>query len=1035
MPKSGCVSAVPIRIGDQCFNQDAMRFALVPSQGPKTGDKVVAEVETLVERYTESKSRVGRGDVMVKLAKLHGQGKILWPFGALFGHSVLGHVSPWEIGADLRSANPDLLVLLDELKSDPAGPYAHYAAPQKRAFTVATWKSLVALRLASTKPLGRLATYDHDDFEALAAIVRPGSVWAEWYAVGYRKAVQYAARHRSHMSGDPGFGASVARSVNPGLPGKRHVDPCKICPHLAWLDEWYERWLDETNVLVKKGARVGKRLIGEFLMTLPKEATSNISTVFGKENMHALMDFARTWSTPTQRIMALGKVNDFLDFLERQHSSGALKTEGQMLLGVVRHEIEHVQKSIQVPARASLSGDVQARPMPTSYHLRLKQIITADDFAWPKSIKNGVNGRPLHWVPWRDPATGRTTEVFCPVLPRLLLLQLDLPLRNVQARRLDSGEGDVERWDPGTGAWRPNEGTHGGRWKRMGAGNPRRGCIRRIPTQDGRDITGIWVNSNKTADRGVLFDDTAGYEIPWQHEDVLRNLAAMREWQERYNPVAGPLPHADLAPNLFGDEPSETVRALIPDRFYLFRYPPNPGPRGAEMPPSYFIYMQFFYDALEELERRLVEEDPERPVRIITQRDKAGAPRRAVFTLHGMRSSTLTSLHMAGVPIEMLSKLVAGHASILMTLAYIKFDPRHVSQVLTEAHMKAVGDAKADFPDLLGKATYEHAVRMTARLTDDGLAQIKGVYDEPSLWLRMDIGLCPNGGTQCRVGGEPIQRRRDKGADKSVYAPVPGGARNCVRCRFFVTGAPFLIPLWAHGSAVMARADGCARQAAERDDEVRGLKLQRKALRDRGESVPEQLRGRIIATEEAHNNDCERRDQALADFHATLTLIEKVRAISQTAEEYGEGGELPMLLSGDGIPEVVGRESTRFEVVDAVVQQSRVFPSLESPDLERERDEFLNTVLYRNGYVPITMAPLSLAERRSAADAMAAFLLIELGARETDLLASGGKTLADLGLQGRLEAACREAVGKPLDRMVSQPVLAALELSIAAAAE
>ena len=67
--------------------------------------------------------------------------------------------------------------------------------------------------------------------------------------------------------------------------------------------------------------------------------------------------------------------------------------------------------------------------------------------------------------------------------------------------------------------------------------------------------------------------------------------------------------------------------------------------------------------------------------------------------------------------------------------------------------------------------------------------------------------------------------------------------------------------------------------------------------------------------------------------------------------------------------------------------------------------------------------------------ALAARLLMELGARETDLLASGGKTLADLGLQERLEAACREAVGRPLDRMVSQPSLATPELFIMAAAE
>ncbi len=298
---------------------------------------------------------------------------------------------------------------------------------------------------------------------------------------------------------------------------------------------------------------------------------------------------------------------------------------------------------------------------------------------------------------------------------------------------------------------------------------------------------------------------------------------------------------------------------------------------------------------------------------------------------------------------------------------------------------------------------------------------MKGAYKESSVWLRLDIGLCPNGGTLCNIGGEAIQRRNDKGVDKSTYAPVPGGERNCVRCRFFVTGLPFLIPLWAHGSAIMAQADALARRADERSEEVRRLKHQRKTVRELGETVTQDLREQIIATEEAQIHDSERRNQAFADLHSTLALIEKVRAIAHQVGDTEEGQELPMLLPDDELPEIVGREATRFEVIDAVVQQSRCFPSLISPDLERERDEFLNQILYRNGYVPITMSPLASAERRRAADAMAAFLLLELGAAETDHLADGRKSLADLGLQDRLEAACRMAVGKPLNRIESRP--------------
>ncbi|AMB44058.1 VPA1269 family protein [Methylobacterium sp. AMS5] len=1010
------------KLAEHWINTDPRRFAILPTGDRKAFERAVADVEDLVDRFNKATSSDDKADFIGRLLDLHRRGAVLWPMGAFFNHSVLGAVDTRRVEKDLRSSGSDLLVILDALESDAEGPFVSYRPLQRRNFAFSAWKSLLSLRLATSKSLSTLATYDHDDFEALARAVRPGGNWEEWYTSANRKGLQYVARFVAVKLHDPNFAASIERSAVPGLPGPRRPDPFKACPHLGWLDELYEQFLDESKILIKKGPRAGKRLLGEFFMTLPKGNPSRVETAFNVNDMADLRVFAANWSTPTQRILAMGKINEFIDFIERQHRLGAIKTNGTLLLGLERHEVEHFNKSVQVPAGASRSADVSARPMPTRYHLRLKEIITADDFAWPKSLRNGVNGRPLHSIPWRDPETGRSTEVFCPVLPRLLLLMLDLPLRNVQVRRLDSGEGDAERWNSTTHSWEANTGRHGGFWKRMGVRNPRRGCIRRIATSEGGSITGIYVNSNKTQDRGVLFDDTAGYEIPWEHVEVLENLDALRDWQERYNPVAGPLPHSELAPHIFNDEPSKSVRALIPDRFFLFRYPQNPGERGAEMPVSYPTCLQFFYDALEELERRLNLEDPERPVTIITGRDHSGAPKKAVFTLHGMRSSTLTSLHMAGVPIEMLSKVVAGHASILMTLKYVKFDPMHVSQVLTEARLKAATKAKAEFPDLLGSATYAHAIRMTARLTDDGVKQMKGAYKEPSTWLRLDIGLCPNGGTLCNIGGDAIQRRNDKGVDKSTYAPVPGGERNCIRCRFFVTGLPFLIPLWAHGSAIMAQADACARQADERSEEVRRLKQHRKTVRELGETVTDDLREKITATEEAHIHDCERRNQALADFHSTLALIEKIRAIAQHAGDLEEGQNLPMLLPDDEIPEIVGRESTRFEVIDAVVQQSRCFPSLVSADIERERDEFLNQILYRNGYVPITMSPLPLSERRRAADAMAAFLLLELGAAETDHLAAGRKSLSDLGLQDKLEAACRTAVGKPLNRIEARPL-------------
>jgi hypothetical protein len=649
--------------------------------------------------------------------------------------------------------------------------------------------------------------------------------------------------------------------------------------------------------------------------------------------------------------------------------------------------------------------------MPTRFHFMLAEIISENDFAWTKSITDRNTGLPLHWIPWTDPETGKTDSIFCEVLPRMLLLQLELPLRNIQVRRLDSGEGDEREYDPKTKRWQNATGLHAGYWKRIGAKNPRRGVIREIRTKTG-EIAGFWINSNKTRDGQNLFDERSGYEIPWQHDSVIENLTAMRKWQEKYNPVKSPLPHAKLPRNVFHEEPSRAIRAVLPDRFYLFRFPQNNWDRGHEAPVSYRIFLQFFLDALDQLEKRLRQDDPASDITIITDRDTSGRPRKAIFTMHGMRSSTLTSLHMAGVPIGVLSKLVAGHATILMTLRYTKFDPAHVNEILIDARSKISTEARGQFENFLKSATMEHAMRMTARLSDDGIQQAKNSYGEPSGWTRLDIGICPNGATLCHIGGEAIHRKVEKtGRNKSPHKPVSGGVRNCVRCRFFVTGVPFLIPLWAQALANIAKIDQISRRISELSDEIQAAKLERLSL---GDAVPETLRQRIRILEETFYSETDARDQALADVHATIVYVEKVRAIA--AEDANDETKLPMLLGEEGAA-VSFRESTRFELIDAVVQASRWFPSISSPELEAERDEFLNHVLWRNGYVPITLSALKPDERRKSADALAQLLLVELGASETQNVIEGRKTLAELGLQERLEDAARAAIGRPIERL------------------
>ncbi|MDV3251129.1 hypothetical protein DevBK_07300 [Devosia sp. BK] len=941
------------------------------------------------------------------LRELYGLEGVLWPLGFLWGQSPFGEIDMFSFQHLVGALDPNLAAMRDEFEALPTIQRLDMDLVRKN-YSFNYWKVFVALQKSFD---GINTLNDVTDLHAgyLGDALKPNGVWQPFIPNWQSRLIRSFMTAIGEMRNDHNFGRSLGRIAYSGR-GARKMSPVSEHEHLSWIERDYEIWLDELHLAQKKQHRRGLKLMLAALETLPPNQTDTPHKVFSNKTMRAILEFAASWSTPATRMGAVGKVFDFGTWLSDRSRDDRGRPQFSMSL-----TWSDITRFRQQQPQVQRTTQLAARPMPTRLHLRLKEIISEDDFAWPKSLV-GADGQARLWFTWADSITGEGAPVFSEVVPRLLMLLLDLPLRTVQARRLDSGEGDAERWNVEKQVWEPNVGPHARYWLRNKARNPRRGVLRQIKGMgiNGSDITGFYINSNKTQDREQLFDETSGYEIPWQHDEVIANLDAMRRWQTRYNVVEGPLPQAEVPKHVFKDEASAVVRQSQPDRFYLFRDPLNYGKRGREAPPSYPALLQFFHDALSELERRLNEEDPTANITIITRRDESGLPKQAIYSMHGMRSSTITALYDSGVPIGILSRLVAGHSTILMTLRYVKYEPSHVNEILNAARQKALVNSEADFRETLSSSTFAQAARMTARLSDDGIHQATGQYAESSSWSGMDIGVCPNGQTLCNIGGETVRKRQPRGeADKSVYGPVPGGARNCVRCRFFVTGLPFLIPLVGHSNAIAAKAQTVAARTESRKAEISELKKRRYTLTTEGEPVPDDLRRRIAVLEAEWEGDDAKSDQHAADFHAALTLIEKIRGL---AGESDEDAKLPMLLHQDGVPEVTGRPSTRFELSDSIVQMSRFYPSLESEDLERERDGFIDRVLYREGFVPFSMSPLSNVEKRKAADALAEMLLSKLGAMETENLIQGRKTLADLGIEHSFDDAIRRSIGRPLDR-------------------
>lgn len=135
----------------------------------------------------------------------------------------------------------------------------------------------------------------------------------------------------------------------------------------------------------------------------------------------------------------------------------------------------------------------------------------------------------------------------------------------------------------------------------------------------------------------------------------------------------------------------------------------------------------FWKKLLDELERRVAERGEVlpngQPIRFIEKRSDSGVPTVAAFDLHSLRVSILTALAVeGGVPIEILSKCVAGHATTLMTIYYIKQGPAYISQQLAEAQAKILEREQDNYLRFLQDADLKDAGAVIAFNDQVGLS-------------------------------------------------------------------------------------------------------------------------------------------------------------------------------------------------------------------------------------------------------------------------------------------------------------------------
>lgn len=656
-------------------------------------------------------------------------------------------------------------------------------------------------------------------------------------------------------------------------------------------------------------------------------------------------------------------------------------------------EVERASKNKSNSGTASGGGEARSHPLPPELQDIVEEILVEGEQGWPGSCS-------LFYETYVD-EKGRWKKIYCPVFTVFFRVMLKLPLRGVQLSRFDSGEGDSNTFVGDQLVWKVNTGPHANHWLRTeeASDEPARGYARQTGDPTGK-VTGFYINTNKTGDP---------YTIPWEHPQLHRILWELRLWQEAHYPISAPLTpeqYVQKAEKL----PDERISSL-PTIFPLFRLPGGRRNHVPGSPPSWRRRDQAWQEIMAETERRWNERNPKRTITIVKRQTKTNQPHSAVYNLHGLRVAGLTRLFMSGVPIEILSKLVAGHAGIVMTLYYLKFKPADIHRILEQASTKSPLEAEQFMQDLRGWSL-EQAKNRSAALHEDGIVAAVEMDEAHKLMhTNVTIGVCPWAGTRCWDGG-PIDRVSKRGEGKEVvyYQPVEGGEKNCIMCRHFVSGPPFADELWLYGTSLLERFTQTTARIEEVDRSRQGVIARRNVASTEKERASLQQLGASLDIQ---------RDALAAANVLTVTSIHRIERLLKLSDQIRKRNESNPshgvdLIVQESAPVVEFVEATEFERCSILTAASRLYPMMHNGETEARRNAFLDRVMWEAGKEPLSFSPLSDDLKRFARDSLARLLMERLDRKETQAIVEGRIRLQDVGLLHEAEKITDPDLGAPV---------------------
>lgn len=496
------------------------------------------------------------------------------------------------------------------------------------------------------------------------------------------------------------------------------------------------------------------------------------------------------------------------------------------------------------------------------------------------------------------------------------------------------------------------------------------------------DAWGMRFTSNKTSFMGQ------GYDVPWAPEKLIYWMIKLRKWQEKYNPIKRAMPWLDCTrTNL-----NEAQLKRKGKNCFLFRA------FNQEEPPAYTSRLT------ERLAAALYFTQPKNvALATFTEGGSHSSLSRyeSKYTPHSMRVSLITAYVMEfGLPIEVIMKL-AGHASVVMSIYYVKVGAAFMRRRMDEGEKLALRDQAYAAQEMLEQNRLDELTHELVANSEQALQMLKA--GNVGSTLVRDYGLCPYAAARCEDGGPAV------GATQ-VWHVVPAGylgMQNCVRCRHFITGPMFLgglLSLWneisLHLNFLSERYFCFETEIDEFRDRIKVMDELEYDLEKNGGSFDSRERNRteleVGKLQSEKESVAKKMDMFLCDMQMLTKQINECKVL--IAQQSGKDeNQVQLVVHDQNEIKIEIEQTSLFQQLNEVCLNASIFQSASADLATPRRSQMIDRMALINKIRPV-MCSLSEKEQLAVGNQVTKFLLQRLKTwSRVDQLIDGQILMEDLG--------------------------------------